>query len=73
MRICLDGDSGSTSRCARRNATGRETGEDVSLVPRDDHNMTAEGGVTATKTTGFSLVLDEQWRGTAERPSMKMV
>ena len=35
----------------------------------------ADGGAARRRgeETGFSLVLDEQWRGTGSTPSMKMV
>lgn len=73
MRICLDKDNDSTNHYTFDSATRREQREGVSVAPRDGHSAAAEGRVTALKTSAFSLVLDEQWRGTAEAPSMKMV
>lgn len=68
MRICLDGAEASPTADGGRSKCGGG-GDGAGTA------ATAEGGATEGQGngTGFSLVLDEQWRGTGSTPSMKMV
>lgn len=71
MRICLDvADPSSTATGDRRgNGGGGGSAAAAAAVEAAD----AGSGGREVEGTGFSLVLDERWRGTSSTPSMKMV
>lgn len=66
MRICLDGAETSPSASGSKINGGGGGASAVEMAGGGAVERRGEG-------TGFSLVLDEQWRGTGSTPSMKMV
>lgn len=66
MRICLDGTDPSPTASGDKSNGG---GAEAAVEAADGGTAGRQGG----EGTGFSLVLDEQWRGTGSTPSMKMV
>ena len=72
MRICLD----RTESNNEKDTVAKNNSEDTTRKAQDIRvavPCNVNESEVGRRSTGFSLVLDEQWRGTAAAPSMKMV